>query len=213
MFNKPSHYFFNIFFDWKDIFDCLNISEEDKIGLRVSEEFRFESPNGYSNDMGMNDTEAMFEYYVMPGVLSNAGFKDDSTIYDCQLKRFFSTINLVYKKVLFSENNESIGVSCYLKRFAGKNQSIFTLIYSDSSMDRKFLSFVFPEEYFNRQNASKEWGKLNKIRTFSAFEEMGEETEIKEIQTPKSLFLNILLQSEHDASSGPGIHRKIIDSI
>jgi hypothetical protein len=213
MFKKPSHYFFNISFDWKDVFDLLEISEEDRMGLKVSSEFRFDSPNGHGNDVGMNDSDAMFEYYIMPGVLSNAGFKDDSTIFDCQLKRFFSTINLVYREVLIDETDEDKTISCSFERFAGKEKSIFTVIYHDSTMNRKFLSLVFPEEYLNRQNAHKEWGKLDQVRVFSALEEMGGETKVTEVEVPKSVFLNILLQSEHDASSGLGIHRRIMDVI
>ena len=213
MFKEPSHYFFNISFDWSDVFDVLEINEEDREQLKVSNEFRFDSPNGHSSVVGLNDSMAMFEYYVMPGVLKNAGFNADSTIYDCQYKRFFSTINLVYKNVLINESDENKRITCSFERFASKDKAIFTVIYMDSILDQKFFSIVFPSEYLNRQNAGKGWGKLDGVRTFKYLDTQGEENKIEEVTLPKSLLLNILLQSEHDASSGPGIHRKIIDSL
>jgi len=213
MFKEPSHYFFNISFDWSDVYNILEVTEEDRIKFEISDEFRFDSPNGHSNVVGINESMAMFEYYVMPGVLKNAGFKADSTIYDCQYKRFFSTINLVYRNVLTTAGDEDKRITCSFQRFASKDKSIFSVIYSESILDQKFFSIVFPSEYLNRQNAGKEWGKLDEVRTFKYFDIHGQESNVEEVESPKSLLLNILLQSEHDASSGPGFHRKIIDAL
>ncbi len=216
MFSNPSHYFFNISFDWADILDILEVSKEDQSNLQISEKFEYRSPNAYSDSgIGLNNSSAMFEYYVMPNVLSNAGFNDDSTIFDCQLNRFFSTLNLVYRGVLVNKIDKEKSVSCVLERMAGEDKSIFTVFYSDSILDQKSVSIVFPKECFNRQNANKQWGGIDGVRLFlSRFaDEIGEEPEVEEVAPPKSLFLNILLQSEHDASAGPSVHRLVMKKL
>src|ERR1035437_7850714 len=104
MFKKPSNYFLSISFDWKDILNILEVSEEEQSDFVINEKYYYQSPNANiianSNRnpgwFGVIETSTLFEYYIMPESLRNGSGKGDSCIYDQQLKRFFESPNINY---------------------------------------------------------------------------------------------------------------------
>lgn len=214
MFTQPSHYFLNISFDWSEILGLLGVLSDEIQEFQITDKFHSYTPNANSSEyeFGMNSEMAMFEYYVMPDVLRNGPY-NDSAIFDCQYKKFFSTINTRYSRVLECKDSPDIYVSCWLERNSGKNKSAFSIgILQEFVTDAVFLTFVFPEEYLNKKDAHKTWGAMEEVRVFKTAVVHMEENKVTEISTPpKSLLINIMMQSEHDAQVGPGFHREIID--
>lgn len=202
MFERPGNYFLSLTFKWDDILNLLEMPTNERPNFVVNEKMYYKASNAYSAEgLGIDRTEALFEYYIMPKSIRNGSYAPSSTIYDQQLKRFFETPNINYGPLLNHTKHEEETVSCFFSRLSSrKGKSAFSFSYT-SVRDSKALSFYFDEKYLNLDDAHKTWSGDEEI-SFEVVERTRNNEEI--VLVEKGIFwIQICVQSQEDASPSP----------
>lgn len=209
MFTQPSHYFLSISFDWKDIFQVLEIPESEWLDFVIDDKYKYQSPNANSTDgLGINNVSALFEYYIMPGVLRNGKYSS-AAIFDQQLKRFFEGPNINYGSVLRNTKNKDSSLICF---FTGRMPSEkspfgntgFAIFYAQEGK-RETVLITFNSKFLALTDAHEKWGEKIPFEAFLISNDAIDSPNVtkKIFINPEKIWLNTSIQSQDDAQTGP----------
>lgn len=160
MFDKPSNYFFAIFFDWNNILKLLGIPDSELNNFEIDKDSFLSTFGTLSFEiLGIDRESAIFEYYILPNSIKNPPYSY-STIYDQQLKRFSENGKVTYMGLLKNKTSQKYNgeISCHFSKFSdSKNQAEFRFIHS-KDFEYTSLTFYFDDKYLNLKKPKDIWG-------------------------------------------------------
>lgn len=206
IFKNPSNYFFTISFDWKDIYNVLEIPQEEQAGFIISDNYYYRSLNGNDgNGLGIDAQSVIFEYYIMPSTLRNSVYSY-SSIFDQQTKRFSETPNINYGPLLKSSIEKDSNVIFLFGSNVVDGKAGFSLHFTKES-NSKAIVFLFDKKYLNLGDADTSWGKEIPFETYKVSYLYEGEPVIKEIpMNSTNVNFGVSVQSKDDAQTSPISH-------
>lgn len=214
MFKKSTkyNYFLSISFEWRDMFNILEVPKEERTDFIVSDKYYYKSLNAHIdtdlddpmpdiNITGIDYRGAIFEYYILPNSVTNGKYTH-STIFDQQLKRFFESPNINYGPVLKGKENKDSSLVCFFSKNMVDNMAGFAISYSNQDK-LKAAIFLFNKDYLNLEDRYH----CSYAIPFESFEiytdDTGENITRKISDNPESLLIRTSLQSYDDGQSSP----------
>lgn len=209
------NYFLLISLEWENIYKIFELTDGDREGLKINEDFLYRSPN--ANDghgLGIDSGSANFEYYITPNALRNGSYQY-SSIYDQQLKRFFESPNTNYGTILSGKTSgkENLWIGCLFNKNLHKGNAGFSIHFSKTGDDdtiaypnnqRKTLVMLFDGKYLNLKDVHKKWGDQIPFRAYLISQNNNSEAVTKELTLTKDqAWINTSVQSVNDAQSSP----------
>jgi len=142
------NYFILVSYEWETFFKVMGIPKEFTKGLKIQPNWEYMSVNGNdSSGLGIDSKSANFEYFISPRSVRNGGYSY-SSIYDQQLKKYFSGPNIVYRTVLADEKKDNY-VHCFMTDNATTGYGAFTISFHSNVHESCTVIVLFEKKYFN----------------------------------------------------------------